>query len=485
MSADSTDTPPQPADSPLSGTDTSIGRQDLGPHRDEGTPATDAAAPKPEDPAASDSPGSAEMPDAHPVDAPSAPTRDEAHAIAVVDLQKGLELASAKGGTDRAPDDWETPTELPPNATIGADPLSAVSETPPGQGADTADTLGPSASSPDTAPDTDQSTAGQDASHAEPDGPLTPMDKWEASQDRKLAGDIIAHRKQQDILRQQGNEQGAQEMEDFINKLPTTDAIKADPQGYLDGKRSDTESSQSSAEVPRMSDPGSSDGGQPSLADGLTEPGRTAIEGDPASNEALPPLRLEGPTEVLRLESPYHTMRSLFEETTLSDFADDQTRSPDGLPTAGQDVAPPNADYFSWPADSADADAWNQLPQRVRESFRGAVRMEEFHDGIGRIVDPDSSIDGGYWYRDRDAPENETMWRRGNAVWGQWNSGSSYEHLDGSEAPIKGWVGTTRGQDTSDGGWLPGGKEGIYIPPSQMLKFRDASVSGGKVPWRS
>jgi hypothetical protein len=239
MSADSTDTQPQPADSPPSGTDTSIGRPDLGPHRDEGTPATDAAAPKPEDPAASDSPGSAEMPDAHPIDTPSAPTRDEAHAIAVVDLQKGLELASAKGGTDRAPADWETPTELPPNATIGATPLSPVSETPPGQGADTADTLGPGASSPDTAPDTGQSTAGQDASHAEPDGPLTPMDKWEASQDRKLAGDIIAHRKQQDILRQQDNEQGAQEIEDFINKLPTTDAIKADPQRYIDGLRND------------------------------------------------------------------------------------------------------------------------------------------------------------------------------------------------------------------------------------------------------
>ena len=120
------------------------------------------------------------MPDAHLIDAPSAPTRDEAHAIAVVDLQKGLELASAKGGTDRAPADWETPTELPPNATIGAAPLSSVSETPPGQGADTADTLGPGASSPDTAPDTDQSTAGQDSlpttgqDVAPPDAPTAP-----------------------------------------------------------------------------------------------------------------------------------------------------------------------------------------------------------------------------------------------------------------------------------------------------------------------
>jgi hypothetical protein len=227
--------------------------------------------------------------------------------------------------------------------------------------------------------------------------------------------------------------------------------------------------------------------------------GRVRDEGTPASDAAalagdiiahreqqdtlLPPSGIDGPTEIPGLESPY-TMRSLFEEPTLSDFADHQTRSADGLPTTGQDVAPPDAEFSAWPADSADADAWNQLPERVRESFRGEVRMEEFHDGIGRIVDPDSSIDGEYWYRDRDAAENEDAWRRDNAVLGQWNSGSSYVHLDGSEAPIKGWVGTTRGTGTEDGGWLPGGKEGIYIPRSELFKLRDASVSGGKVPWR-
>jgi hypothetical protein len=223
-------------------------------------------------------------------------------------------------------------------------------------------------------------------------------------------------------------------------------------------------------DVANVGDPGSSDGVPPSSADGLTAPGGTEIEGDP------------------------YTMRALFPAHLLSDFADDQPPSAKGLPTTGQDAATPNAEVSNrpadsadaaWPANSADVDAWYQLPKEVREGFRGEVRMEEFHDGIGRILGPDQSMDSQFWYRDGDAPENEETWRRDNAVLGQWNSGSSYVHLDDSEAPIKGWVGTTAGQHTEDGGWLPGGKEGIYIPPSEKLKLRDASVSGGKVPWRS
>jgi hypothetical protein len=67
MSADSTDRPPQSADSPLSGTGTSTGRPDLGPHRDEGTPVTDAA----------DSPADTKGPDLPAL----ALARDEGHAL--------------------------------------------------------------------------------------------------------------------------------------------------------------------------------------------------------------------------------------------------------------------------------------------------------------------------------------------------------------------------------------------------------------------
>jgi hypothetical protein len=73
MAADGTDTSPQSADSPLSGNDTAVGRADLGPVRDEGTPATDASAPKPEHLAAPESPG----PDL----LASALARDEGHAL--------------------------------------------------------------------------------------------------------------------------------------------------------------------------------------------------------------------------------------------------------------------------------------------------------------------------------------------------------------------------------------------------------------------
>jgi hypothetical protein len=100
------------------------------------------------------------------------------------------------------------------------------------------------------------------------------MDKWEASEDRKLAGDIIAHRAQQDILRQQGNEHGAQEMEDFINKLPTTDAIKADPQGYLDGLGNDEVS-------PSAPDAQPDTGGGPASAEPEPRPGERLTDDRP------------------------------------------------------------------------------------------------------------------------------------------------------------------------------------------------------------
>lgn len=62
----------------------------------------------------------------------------------------------------------------------------------------------------------------------------SPMDRWEDSEDRIMARDIVANRQEIDILRQQGNEEAARQIEDFIAKLPASDAVKADPQAYLD-----------------------------------------------------------------------------------------------------------------------------------------------------------------------------------------------------------------------------------------------------------
>lgn len=67
------------------------------------------------------------------------------------------------------------------------------------------------------------------------------MDRWEAAEDRRLAEDIVAHRAQQEILRSQGNHEGADAIEKFVQKLPVSDAIKADPQAYLDSLQPPTE----------------------------------------------------------------------------------------------------------------------------------------------------------------------------------------------------------------------------------------------------
>jgi hypothetical protein len=77
MGADGIDTPPS-ADSPSAGTDRSSERSDVGPHRDEGTPATDAA----------DSPADTKRPNPP----ASALARDEGHAMMDFD-------ATAIGGT--------------------------------------------------------------------------------------------------------------------------------------------------------------------------------------------------------------------------------------------------------------------------------------------------------------------------------------------------------------------------------------------------
>jgi hypothetical protein len=101
MGADNVDTPPSSADSPLPGSDNSLGGPDAGPHPDEGTPATDLGLPLADSPLAgtgpfpggpdtglyrdegtpgsdaANSPATTDGPD-HPAPAPAA---DEGHAL--------------------------------------------------------------------------------------------------------------------------------------------------------------------------------------------------------------------------------------------------------------------------------------------------------------------------------------------------------------------------------------------------------------------
>ena len=49
-----------------------------------------------------------------------------------------------------------------------------------------------------------------------------------------MAQNIVSIRQEAEILRQQGNDRAADDLEEFVGKLPVSDEIKADPQGYID-----------------------------------------------------------------------------------------------------------------------------------------------------------------------------------------------------------------------------------------------------------
>lgn len=114
-------------------------------------------------------------------------------------------------------------------ASIPADPAAEAppERAPVGQGA-----ISPSAGSPDLPPD-EMPPDSQHGPTSQGEGSKTPMEKWEAGEDKVMAQNIAGLREQQDIFRQQGNEQAVRDTEEFIQKLPVSDEIKADPQAYL------------------------------------------------------------------------------------------------------------------------------------------------------------------------------------------------------------------------------------------------------------
>jgi hypothetical protein len=67
------------------------------------------------------------------------------------------------------------------------------------------------------------------------------MERWDDSMDKLNAENLLHMREQQRILREQGNAEGVAQLEDLIHKVPVTDAIRDDPQGYLDSLSSDAE----------------------------------------------------------------------------------------------------------------------------------------------------------------------------------------------------------------------------------------------------
>jgi hypothetical protein len=85
----------------------------------------------------------------------------------------------------------------------------------------------------DQSPASPDAGTGTSSSGLDGDAPLTPMERWEAAEDRLMAENIVANRQEAEILRQQGNFEGAQQIEDSIAELPVSDDIKRDPEGYL------------------------------------------------------------------------------------------------------------------------------------------------------------------------------------------------------------------------------------------------------------
>src|SRR5665213_1204702 len=84
-----------------------------------------------------------------------------------------------------------------------------------------------------------QRTPVSDAIKSDPQGYLNSLDSTETTRptdeqmDRQNAENIIAMRTEQDILRQQKDDVGVQAIETDIQRTPVSDAIKSDPQGYL------------------------------------------------------------------------------------------------------------------------------------------------------------------------------------------------------------------------------------------------------------
>jgi hypothetical protein len=66
------------------------------------------------------------------------------------------------------------------------------------------------------------------------DGPMTPMDRWEAAEDAIIADNVSALRKEQQILGQQGDYQSVHDLDQSIEKLSVADETNVDLRSHLE-----------------------------------------------------------------------------------------------------------------------------------------------------------------------------------------------------------------------------------------------------------
>jgi len=116
---------------------------------------------------------------------------------------------------------------------------------------------------------------------------------------------------------------------------------------------------------------------------------------------------------------------------------------------------------------------------RAIEAFNGKMSAEKIIPGkkIRRILDdsnPNSKVDGLWWFFVEDMPKNGTEWRDGFAVLEDWSKNGSYieftiPEIPGNEQGLLAWKGNVSGQIQNDvnsstyGQYLRGGKFQLLI----------------------
>ena len=115
-------------------------------------------------------------------------------------------------------------------------------------------------------------------------------------------------------------------------------------------------------------------------------------------------------------------------------------------------------------AQPRSAPGFPNLPAKVAGTFGDDVRPwnGDEHPGgtVQRVIGSDKDANGSYW-QDR-VPDTESEWRAGSAVLNDWNGDGGY--VESPTAGLRGWIGSARAQDSSDGvSALPGKGQQIWI----------------------
>lgn len=116
-------------------------------------------------------------------------------------------------------------------------------------------------------------------------------------------------------------------------------------------------------------------------------------------------------------------------------------------------------------ARSRSAPGYPDLPADQAATFGDDVRPWNGDDHgapIRRVIGSDRDANGRFWQSE--VPATEAEWRAGSAVRNNWNGNGGY--VESPSEGLRGWIGSARPQESSDGvNALPGHGEQIWMPP--------------------